>query len=383
MLPKVLRLGLLYVFLFAAFANAHAQDDPFSCFNAQEIRFPLGQNDFSNHQVLMNENTYNALYYLYEDKYSFWYKFIATENIKIEFSVSPSNKSDRYRAVAFDYGKPDFCDVLINEGVKPLDLIRVPIYTDEGLIYKNVIHASAGDTIQISVLSLNREDCGHFLYMEANGEQMSIHAIHRPCYDFTFLEAPDFLATKMHMDEPELELNLDVEPDTLVAVEDSLPSGPPEPTDEYAALTSIEVQQKEKGVVNVGDKLVLNQVFFYNNTYAFKPEAEVELNQLLVFMQVNEEVTIEIQGHTANNAQDIRPDPNFKGQGKEWNFKGSSYELSEMRAEAVKDFLTKNGIDKKRLKTVGYGDTMKRVPDAKTFEESERNMRVEVLITEQ
>jgi flagellar motor protein MotB len=29
---------------------------------------------------------------------------------------------------------------------------------------------------------------------------------------------------------------------------------------------------------------------------------------------------------------------------------------------------------------VGYGDTQKRFPDAETFEESEKNMRVEVLV---
>lgn len=380
--------NLLFTLLMLFCIGVSAQkSEPFTCFNAQEIKFPLEANDFSKNQILMNDTTLNALYYLYQDKYSFWYKFIAEEDIKIQFSVSPSNPDDRYRAVAFEYGKSDFCDRLVNEGIDPLSLVRVPIFSDEGLIYKNVINAAAGDTFYISVLSLNREDCGHFLYMEANNVSLSMHAVHRPCYDFQYLVAPDFSSKRKVEENVELEMDF-AHVDTLVTdsmlpipiVIDTLP---PDKVGPFAAITSIEVQQKKEGVVTVGDKLVLNKVFFYNNTYAFKPGAEVELNQLLIFLQVNESVTVEIQGHSANNAELIEPDPNFKGQGKEWNFKGSAFELSEMRAGAVKQFLTENGIDKKRLEAKGFGDSQKRVSDAETFEDSEKNMRVEALIISQ
>ena len=148
----------------------------------------------------------------------------------------------------------------------------------------------------------------------------------------------------------------------------------------YKAIKTIEVQAEDDAFVEVGDKLVLNEVFFYNNTYALKPGAEKELDQLVNFLVWNDNIFVEIQGHTANDSQDIKPDPNFKGQGPEWNFRGSAFDLSEKRAEDVRDYLITKGIKSERLNAVGYGDTQKRITDAETFEDSEKNMRVEVLV---
>lgn len=366
----------IYIF-FIAFIGSSAllkaqENEPFTCFNAQEIHFPLDNNDFAKSQILLKENKVNALYYLYQDKYSFWYKFIADKDITIQFSVAPSNLNDRYRAVPFKYGGKDFCEKLINENLQPIDIEREPIFNADGsILYKNTIDAAKGDTFFISVLSLNKDDCGHFLYMEAGGESLSMHAVHRPCYNFVYLDVPNFEAAKMVAEDVVLDIDFGGGDENQV-----------EPKDEsgFEALNTIEVQSKEEGFVSVGDKLVLNQVFFYTNTYALKPEADIELNQLVAFLVGNPTVEIEIQGHTANDTEDIVPDPNFKGQGKEWNFKGSAFELSEERAEVVKDYLISKGINKKRLKAAGYGDTQKRIPDATTFEEFEKNMRVEALI---
>lgn len=374
-------LVITFITLLSLFGNtAQAQSDqPFTCFNAQEIKFPIGNNDFTQSEILMNDTKLNALYYLYQDKYTFWYKFIATEDIRIEFSVSPSNRNDRYRAVAFEYSGNDFCDKLVNEGVDPLNLKREALFTENGILYKNIIEASKGDTFYITVLSLNAEDCGHYLYMEAQHEKLSLHAIHRPCYNFQYLDMPDFSSSRQDLEDVDLELELSelIEADSLAG--DTVIVDP----DAFAAITSLEVQAKEEGVVTVGDKLVLNQVFFYSNTYAFKSGAEEELDQLLVFLQVNENVEVEIQGHAANDTEMILPDPQFKKQGKAWNFKGSALKLSEMRAKAVEDYLIEGGIDKKRLTAKGYGDSQKRVANATTFEESEKNMRVEALIIKQ
>jgi len=347
-----------------------AQDDSFTCFNAQEILFPLSLNDFSDNEVLVNDRKYNAFYYLYEDKYSFWYKFVPKEEGTIRFSVAPSNESDRYRAMAFKYKGTDFCDKLVNESIDPLQMERAAIFLGEDkILYRNSMKVAEGDTIYISVLSLNRDDCGHFLHVKWDNEELSLHAIHQPCYNFVFLEIPDFSAAKMVEEDIGLELDFSTLQDT--AQKDL--TG-------YKAIETIEVQAKDEAFVEVGDKLVLNEVFFYNNTYAFKPGAEKELDQLVNFLLWNDNIFVEIQGHTANDSQDIKPDPNYKGQGEEWNFRGTAFELSEKRAEAVRTYLISKGIDENRLEAVGYGDTQKRVVDADTFEESEKNMRVEVLV---
>jgi outer membrane protein OmpA-like peptidoglycan-associated protein len=364
----------LIISLLAGQSMQAQKDEPFTCFNAQEIKFPLSENDFEKSQILMNDTKLNALYYLYQDKYTFWYKFIATEDVRIEFSVSPSNMDDRYRAVAFQYDGKGFCDKLVNKGVKPLNLKREALFTENSILYKNIIEAAKGDTFYISVLSLNSEDCGHYLYMEANNEQLSLHAIHRPCYNFQYLDVPDFSSSRQDLQDVDLELEL-----SELTTADSAAVEP----DVFAAITTVEVQSQEEGVLNVGDKLVLNQVFFYSNTYALKPGSEEELNQLLAFLEVNESISIEIQGHTANDTELIVPDPQFKKQGKAWNFKGSALKLSELRAKAVQDYLIEGGIDKKRLTAKGFGASQKRVANASTFEESEKNMRVEALIIKQ
>ena len=372
----------LFLLLLLAFSSGYASaqgegDQPMSCMNAQEIFFPLEQNDFSKSEILRNEATVNALYYLYEDRYTFWYKFIATEDLSIDFSVSPSNDEDRYRAILFKHSGKDFCDKLVNENLQPQKVKRSPIFSKGGeVLYKNTIEASKGDTFFVSVLSLNKDDCGHYLYIESGGERFSFHAIHRPCYNFARLEQPDFSTNKEEQEDVNLLLefgnNASPEPE-----KEAIPEGG------FSKLETIEVESDDDEFISVGDRLILNQVFFYNNTYAFKPGATDELDQLVGFLEMNPTVEVEIQGHTANDTEDIRPDPNFKGQGKEWNFKGSALKLSERRAEAVMDYLIEKGISKKRLIAEGYGDTQKRVPDAKTFDEFEKNMRVEAVVTKQ
>lgn len=368
------RLFLFLLYIPHYLMGQEEKAEPMTCLNAQEILFPLEENDFSKSEILWNETKVNGLYYLYQDKYTFWYKFIAMDDLTIDFSVSPSNTDDRYRAIVFKYGGGDFCDKLVNENLQPISLNRSPIFGESGnLLYKNTIEAAKGDTFYVSVLSLNAEDCGHYLYMESEGVSFSFHAIHRPCYNFTLLDEPDFSTEKLEQEGVELQLDFNEETET---VEDTVEAG-------FAALETVEVESAEDDFISVGDRLILNQVFFYNNTYALKPGAEEELDQLVGFLKFNPGVEVEIQGHTANDTEDIRPDPNFKGQGKEWNFKGSAFKLSEKRAEAVMEYLIEKGISKKRLTAKGYGDTMKRIPEAKTFEEFEKNMRVEAVVTKQ
>jgi outer membrane protein OmpA-like peptidoglycan-associated protein len=381
----MLRKRLFILFMLALSSSyLYSQEEdaqPMSCMNAQEVFFPLEQNDFTKSEILMNESTVNALYYLYEDRYTFWYKFIATQDLTIDFSVSPSNEKDRYRAILFKYGGKDFCDKLVNENLQSRRVERFPIFSEESdILYKNTIEAAKGDTFYVSVLSLNAEDCGHYLYMESGGDHFSFHAIHQPCYDFSQLQQPDFSAKKQEQDNVDLLLSLGNE---ATVEPDSVPELPPEPEVGFSALETIEVESEDDEFISVGDRLILNQVFFYNNTFAFKPGATEELDQLVEFLNMNSTVEVEIQGHTANNTDDIRPDPNFKGQGKEWNFKGTALKLSERRAEAVMEYLIGKGISKKRLIAEGYGDKQKRVPDANTFDEFEKNMRVEAVVTKQ
>src|SRR5690606_1289671 len=107
---------------------------------------PLTSNDFSKSEILRSESRVNALYYLYQDKYTFWYKIVAGVDAEIKFSVSPSNEKDRYRVVAFNYPGDDFCDQLINDSIQPVQMDRRPMrITENRLIYIHTIQAKKGE----------------------------------------------------------------------------------------------------------------------------------------------------------------------------------------------------------------------------------------------
>ncbi|MCE9540666.1 MAG: OmpA family protein [Bacteroidetes bacterium] len=90
--------------------------------------------------------------------------------------------------------------------------------------------------------------------------------------------------------------------------------------------------------VEVGKKIVLNNIFFDSNESTLRKESFSELERAVKLMNDMASLQIEISGHTDNI-----------GSSK------SNRQLSELRAKAVKDYLVSQGCDKDRLKYKGYG----------------------------
>jgi OmpA-OmpF porin, OOP family len=111
-----------------------------------------------------------------------------------------------------------------------------------------------------------------------------------------------------------------------------------------------------------GNTATINNLFFDLGKATLKPESAPELKRILQVMSENKALVIEISGHTDNTGSD------------EINNK-----LSLERANAVKDYLLKAGIDTARIRTKGYGKTK---PKADNFTEEGRqiNRRVEIEI---
>lgn len=99
-------------------------------------------------------------------------------------------------------------------------------------------------------------------------------------------------------------------------------------------LSADDIKELKKG------KLVLKNIFFDYNMATLRPESKKELNKLLGFMKENVDVAIIIGGHTDSKGND------------DYNMR-----LSQERAEAVKDYLTSNGIQNNRLTARGFGET--------------------------
>ncbi|MES2140321.1 MAG: OmpA family protein [Bacteroidota bacterium] len=90
--------------------------------------------------------------------------------------------------------------------------------------------------------------------------------------------------------------------------------------------------------VEVGKKIVLNNIFFDSNESTLRKESFSELERAVKLMNDMVSLQIEISGHTDNI-----------GSSK------SNRQLSELRAKAVKDYLVSKGCDEGRLKYKGYG----------------------------
>ncbi len=109
-------------------------------------------------------------------------------------------------------------------------------------------------------------------------------------------------------------------------------------------------------------KIRLNCIFFDYNSSALKTGSWTELQRIVDMLNSNRGIKIEIQGHTDNIG------------GRDFNIN-----LSKRRAEAIKDYLILQGIDRDRLFVKAFGYSK---PVASNEEESGRvqNRRVEVMV---
>lgn len=112
--------------------------------------------------------------------------------------------------------------------------------------------------------------------------------------------------------------------------------------------------------LRIGTRSVLRNIYFNFDKATFKDESYNELNKLETMMAQNPGMEIEISGHTDNIG------------GKAYN-----KSLSQRRANAVKDYLVKKGIDSRRIKAVGYGEERPLASNDDEKEGRELNRRVE------
>lgn len=121
---------------------------------------------------------------------------------------------------------------------------------------------------------------------------------------------------------------------------------------------------KKVGEAKVGEHIKIDNLNFYENTFAILPESRPKLYELLEIMNAHPGLKIKLQGHICCRAGD----PN---------------KLSTQRAKAVFMFLQQNGIPKSRLSFEGLGTSAPIYPlPEKDEEQRAANRRVEILVVE-
>jgi outer membrane protein OmpA-like peptidoglycan-associated protein len=122
--------------------------------------------------------------------------------------------------------------------------------------------------------------------------------------------------------------------------------------------------------ITIGSRMVLNNIFFDFDKSNLRKISNVELKNIVRFLKKYPKINVEIDGYT-----DSKGTPEY------------NMNLSLERAQVVVNYLGANGIEKSRLSSKGYGETM---PDASNIQSDgddnpegrQLNRRVEMKIVE-
>ncbi len=115
---------------------------------------------------------------------------------------------------------------------------------------------------------------------------------------------------------------------------------PPQPQHEVASSIGGWVDFKE------GDKIVLENIMFYPDQDVIMNESKKALDELLAFLKRNPSVRFRLIGHICCGDKESPGRDLMNVRTRKWN-------LSEARAQSLRNYLVKHGIDKKRIRYVG------------------------------
>ncbi len=115
--------------------------------------------------------------------------------------------------------------------------------------------------------------------------------------------------------------------------------------------------------LKVGYKSVLRNIYFNYGKATLTEASSPELNKLKDMLSQNPNVMVEISGHTDSSGS------------KDFNKR-----LSQRRAQAVVDYLANAGIDRSKMKAMGYGEEQPLASNDDEDEGRELNRRVEFKI---
>ncbi len=114
------------------------------------------------------------------------------------------------------------------------------------------------------------------------------------------------------------------------------------------------------------DKIELKQkVFFATAKTVILPRSFPLLNEVAKVLQDRAKIHVRIEGHTDSRGGD-----------------GYNMRLSQGRANSVRSYLIRRGIDPGRMQAVGYGET-RPIASNRTRAGRAQNRRVEFFITKQ
>jgi outer membrane protein OmpA-like peptidoglycan-associated protein len=125
-------------------------------------------------------------------------------------------------------------------------------------------------------------------------------------------------------------------------------------------LEQLEARDTDRGLV-----LTLGDVLFESGQASLQPGAVTTIDRLAQFMSDYPERSVRIEGHTDSAGSDE-----------------TNQQLSERRANAVRDALVARGIDAARIETAGYGEA-RPVADNDVPGGRQQNRRIEIVVSDE
>jgi outer membrane protein OmpA-like peptidoglycan-associated protein len=114
--------------------------------------------------------------------------------------------------------------------------------------------------------------------------------------------------------------------------------------------------------LGIGESFVLENIYFEYDKYELLEQSFPELDIVCNYLNKDENVKIQISGHTDNYGTDSYND-----------------NLSKNRANSVVEYLTKKGIARDRLQSIGYGSKYP-IDSNNTADGRQKNRRIEMKI---
>ena len=360
---------------------------------------PIGHGD----NLEIKNNPSNSIYFAKEHN-TVWLKFRAVEEGFLTFKLTPDNIDYDYDYSLFKVDKDANCGEIINKSVKPirsnisrnnkaknsitgLSMTAKNDFIPSGIgeIYSKALKVTKGDYFILSIDNVYKGNDGFslkFEYLELKiiegevkdektgeplkatlawentktGEVLASTTSNSEDGKFR-LEAPVYVN-----DENNTEFTLSSYINNYFFKESFVKTN----SIDFQFISPIEIVLPK---LEKGKKMKLHNINFHGDLATYFNSAKPTLRRLKKLMALNTTLAIVIEGHT-NGAVTTKEDLD------------RTQKLSEDRAMAIKNYLISNGIDKKRIETIGYNSSRMLYPNMETEKQQHLNRRVEILVSD-
>lgn len=422
----------LFISMMGRAQNIINEYSNFECSRSKLITIPFSTPDnIQNKKAPLAVN--QTVFYEHRDQFSYWYKLVIKEDKLIDCKITAINSNDNYVLYIYKYAKNDFCNKVFYGKINSLKASYFLNNKDNKETFELSevqFKAKKEEHYYICVLNTSPANCGHIINLIAGTDTINVKAIHYPCSDDddvkeqtnknqlqnneVVITTPDktnvLQVVELNVKE---ENNKNKKIDARIKIKEELTGNEIKIESTGQNSYKLEIAKGKSYMVEciatgykkfahsvviseyvhpdssnfdvllrplkAGDNFVMDNIYFYPNTYALKKESNKEITYLLNYLTNNPDIKIELQGHTNGNNK-IGKNKAYKSMGAEWNYKGSSKKLSMYRAEAIKKYLITKGVDAKRISTKGFGGDKFIIENPKTLDAIQKNVRVEAMI---